>query len=50
VQTGIEQRRENLVFGCSAMSGAKIERVIGVHAVSDGGDSVRLGPSVQRRK
>src|SRR5204862_874936 len=36
-QSGVEKRRQDPVLGCGAMAGAKIERVIRVYAVGDGG-------------
>src|SRR5207245_6780506 len=41
-QAGVEKRGQDLVLRGGAMTGTKIERVISVYAVSDGGEPARL--------
>src|SRR6266700_1063229 len=47
-EPSIEQRSEDLMLRGGAMAGAKIESVIGVHAVSNGGESAGAHQIVQR--
>src|SRR5256885_17250323 len=41
-KAGIEKRRKNLMLRGGAMAGAKIERVIGVYTIGDGGKTARM--------
>src|SRR5438552_1546069 len=47
IQTGVKKWREHLVFRGRAMARAKIESVIGVHTVGDGGETSSLGQIVE---
>src|SRR5437870_2170281 len=46
----IEERRKDLMLGGGAMAGAKIERVVSVHAIGDGGKAARTGQFIQYRE
>src|SRR5256885_10019742 len=49
-QTGVQQRRENLVLRGGAVTRAKIQGVVGIHAVSGGGEATLPRDRVQDRK
>jgi len=46
----VEERRENVMFSSRAMAGAEVECVIGIDAISDGGDVFACRKFVQDRK